>query len=170
MKESKPAGVAQAAKIKAGMAIAPHPMRNVGGRPTVRVRVTPAMLADIEGHVAAGLSMESALVLVGVSRDAIDRWKKLNPAVRQKLDRAEVKWEREIVGNITEKAKTDWKAGFALLERRLPARWAPVGKTEVSGPGGGPLQVLTIHKQLLERVARAGDKAVINVTPRPERD
>jgi hypothetical protein len=64
-------------------------------------------------------------------------------ALRQRIDDARASWEAQAVGRIME--ADDWKAQAWALERRIPARWAPPKeRKEVSGPGGGPVQLAAV--------------------------
>ena len=136
----------------------PHPLSIIkkGGRPKT-IQVTQALIDGACQDIANGLGIESALVLQGISRSAVDKWKKVNPSVSEALERAETSWERGIVGNIQRMTERDLKAGSFLLERKLARRWAPLVKSEVSGPNGEALRTMTLSKTLLASVSADAD-------------
>lgn len=137
------------------------------GRPSVPKKLSPQIIETILNKIEQGLPQESALVLAGISRQAVDVWRKRNPLLQLRFEQAECKFEERLLANINVFAGTDMKAAAWLLERRLP-RWAPMTKTELTGKDGGP--VLTLSQQLLASVAGGRDEGnrprkTINVTP-----
>lgn len=130
------------------------PVEGKAGRPTVRKRLTRADIDGVLGHIAEGLSIESSLALVGVSRAVVDKWRKLNPSLQLEFEKAEHAWEKKLVGNINRFANDDLKAASWLLERRLPTRWAPISKTELTGKDGGA--IIGVSQVLLSSVANGG--------------
>lgn len=142
----------------------PHPLRpSKGGRPAT-IKATPELVEAACADIELGLPIESALVLRGISRKAMDKWRAINPAVEQAFANAESRFERRMVLNIESASKRDPKCSQWLLERRASQRWAQVTKAELTGKGGGPLQSMTISKQLFASVASDPDRAK-NVKP-----
>jgi len=135
--------------------LAPSPIAR-NGRPA-RVKVTPELVENILSHIAKGMPVEASCILAGITRDAVDRWLKVNPALRHKFAVAELQWEETILGNINSAAKADHRAGQWLLERRAASRWAPINKQEITGKDGGPVKELHIAKHILGKVADPGD-------------
>lgn len=45
----------------------------------------------------------------------------------------------------TKTTQPDWRAAAFILERRHPERWVKKQQTELSGPGGKPIQILSIE-------------------------
>lgn len=127
------------------------------GRPA-RVKATPELLQKACASISNGLGIDSALILAGVSPNSLDRWRKDNPLVEQRLQIAERMWEMGIVAMLNGKASAgDSKVAQWLLERRMSARWLPAVKTELTGANGGAIQHITIHKSLLGSVAGSPD-------------
>lgn len=140
-------------------------------KPDLRKPLTGEALEAVLADLRIGLTIESALVRAGIGRDNMDKWRKRNPALELEFAKAEADFEAEIVRNINAAARSDHRAGQWLLERRRSASWAPVTKQELTGRNGGPIQEITLAKQLLgtvptateaDRVARA--KAVVEAT------
>jgi hypothetical protein len=50
----------------------------------------------------------------------------------------------------------DWKAAMTYLERKYPDRWSRRERHEVSGPGGGPLEMRASLMHQLIREAESG--------------
>lgn len=123
-------------------------------QPDLRKQLQPAQVEQVLENIRGGLSIESSLILVGINRKRMEKWRERFPALDDKFRKAEVDWERQIVGNLAKFATADSKVNQWLLERRLPARWAPVGKTELTGANGGPIAALTLSKQLLGSIAQ----------------
>lgn len=133
-----------------------HPlMPNKGGRPTVRVKATPEMVAGICDSIRGGLSIESSCVLHGITRAGIDKWRKLNPSVNAQFEKAESDFENDMVSKLKGFASNDGKWAAWLLERRMSGRWAQVSKQELTGKDGGPQ--LTIAKTLVGTMGVQGD-------------
>ncbi len=101
---------------------------NMGGRPT---KLTPRVAACIYRALRSGLYIETAVVMAGISRSTFYYWLKraadddgiyreFSDTVAREMAYAEI----QTVAIITEAAKTDWKAGAWLLERRFSERWS----------------------------------------------
>ena len=132
------------------------------GRPA-RVKVTPELIEMILERIRTGLSIESSLILAGVHRTAIEKWRKANPALDAQFVKAEVECESQLVGNVRRMAASDLKANQFLLERRWSSKWAPVSKSELTGKDGAALHS-TIAKRMLGSIATKR-KAVAPVVP-----
>jgi hypothetical protein len=137
--------------------LAPNPIAR-NGKPA-RVAITPELIETILNNIQGGMPVEPSCILAGITRDGVDKWLKKNPALRHRFMVAELEWEKTIVGNIQSAAKADHRAGQWLLERRVSSRWAPVSKQELTGKNGGPLQQMTLAKELLGGLANKGDPA-----------
>lgn len=133
------------------------PAADKGGRRVV-YKCTPQMVSDICDRVSMGVSVEAALTLSGVPKSSHGNWLKRNVSAADRIAEAEANFENGLLFELREKARSDAKVGQWLLERRNPARWAAVSRQEISGPGGGPVQSLTLSKALLASIAVAPDK------------
>lgn len=135
----------------------PHPLAPKGGRPQV-IKATPELVARVCAKIEQGLPIESSLVLEGISRQALDKWRNKNPLIEIQFQRAEALFEERMVGKVEKHADKDVKAATWLLERRSRGQWLPAPtKTELTGKDGGPIQALTLSKVLLSSVAQAVD-------------
>lgn len=135
--------------------------------------------------VAAGASDSSAAAEAGISRATIHRWlhgeRPFDEAMRKHIHRTRAIRERRWLSWIEEAAQPrtstgrggrvittpgDWKAAQFLLSVTNP-EFAPMQRTEVSGPGGQPVQVeqsvehvlLTPDPDRLVRVMQLLDRA-----------
>ncbi len=54
----------------------------------------------------------------------------------------------------------DWRAGMAMLERRIPERWSSTRRMEIAGPGGGAIEheVTAKHDAAATLAALEGDE------------
>lgn len=68
-------------------------------------------------------------------------------AIRKAQAEAEIR-DVVIIGNA---ARESWQAAAWRLERKFPDRWGRKDKYEMSGPGGGPVQVEEIREKLLQK-------------------
>lgn len=129
---------------------------NKGGRPVLLRKLTPEVVDKVIANVRMGLPQESALVLAGITRQAVDKWRQRNPLLQIRFEQAECEFEAEMVARINTFGKTDTKSTQWLIERRLN-RWAPVTKAELTGKDGAPLGAMTVSQQLFASVAGAKD-------------
>jgi len=90
-----------------------------------------------------GIPIVAACAKLAIPRRSLYDAMEADEALRQRIDDARASWEAQAVGRIME--ADDWKAQAWALERRIPARWAPPKeRKEVSGPGGGPVQLAAV--------------------------
>lgn len=71
------------------------------------------------------------------------------------VEKAEAEAEVQAVARVQAASRNPnhWQAAMTFLERRHPDRWRRKDATEVSGPGGSPIQVTSVSAdQLLARV------------------
>lgn len=132
-------------------------VKKKAGRPA-RIKATPQLVDAAVADIMTGLSIESALVLRGIAVGSVSYFLRLHPEAKEAFDKAERDFEKIHVSRIHAAAERDPKWSTWLLERRVGHRWAPLAKSEVSGPNGGPIQTLTLGKQLLATVAIGSDK------------
>lgn len=60
--------------------------------------------------------------------------------------KAEAQSESDIVGHVVSAVPDDWRAGIEILQRRHPDRWSKRTQNEVSGPGGGPVELRVVYE------------------------
>lgn len=137
-------------------------VRPIIEKPDLRVKIQPTKeyVAKVSAAIAQGAGIESALVANGMSRSHAEKWLKQHTHARLAFEEAEAKWECDMAALIHGKASTEYKAAAWLLERRAAARWAPVGKTELTGKNGGAIQVHSLSAQLLASVGGEMKQAV----------
>jgi hypothetical protein len=70
------------------------------------------------------------------------------------VQRARASGETTLAAHIAIAATKDWHAALAILQRRWPERWNVVQRTELSGPGGGPIEVAPARERLDAKLAK----------------
>lgn len=75
---------------------------------------------------------------------------------RDVVDRARASSEVTFVALVATAARTDWRAALAILRAKWPERWNPVQRTEISGPGGGPVELAPARERLERQLAAIG--------------
>ena len=140
------------------------------GRPT---KLTSEIQEELVKTIKAGNYIETASAYVGLAPFTVREWirrgereanrlntdKEARPiksetpylefsiAVRQAQAEAEIR-DVVIIGNA---ARESWQAAAWRLERKFPDRWGRKDKHELSGPGGGPVQVEEIKERLMQK-------------------
>jgi hypothetical protein len=122
--------------------------RSRRGRPG---KLTAARQRRIIDAIRLGARRDEAAAAAGISRRSLQNWlargeldgergryRDFAEAVRTAEAQAELAALRTI-----EKAAAggDWRASSWLLERRFPQRWGRQTRTEVTGPGGAPVEL-----------------------------
>lgn len=145
--------------------------------------------------LAAGVSVQSACAEVGVSMGTFRRWlnrgrDEIERIEREELaspsnkeipyvmfyvgvQRAQAALEKELVTNIVKAGKKDWRANGWMLERRLPHLYGERSRLEVTGDGGGPVEIQVSARQVIEHrltqiAERLKSPSVIDITPKVE--
>lgn len=125
------------------------------GRPTKRsVKVERAIVAALR----KGNTRATSAKIGGIDYATLKRWCALSAPFRAALDLAEAQAESAYVGDIASAArKGNWQSAAWWLERRGNGAWRkPAERTELSGPGGGPVEVdevVTSDEQRSLRIA-----------------
>lgn len=114
-------------------------MAHPGGRPS---EYKPAYGRELLELMASGLSLTAAAAELGFTRQTAWNWGKEHPEFFDLLELGKGKralmFERGLIS--TENAVKAANIRFALT-KVAPEEWAEVTRTEVSGPGGGPIKV-----------------------------
>ncbi len=102
----------------------------------------------IIASILLGLSPLKAAVMAGVTTYTFSQWKTRALAGDNafldfffEIDRAMVQWEAIHLKRIHDAGKDDWRASTWSLERILPQDYMPGSRIEVTGAGGGPIEV-----------------------------
>lgn len=138
------------------------------GRP---FKLTPEVIDKIASYVRTGSYIETAAIAAGVSKavfymwlkaanDVADRVKRslaegvtlaLSPKEQillrflDAVEKAQAEAELADVVTIRQASAANWQAAAWRLERKFPDKWGrrDTVKTEISGPGGAPVQTET---------------------------
>jgi hypothetical protein len=148
---------------------------NKGGRPST---LTPDVHDRLVNAVAAGNYQEVAIAYAGVVRKTFYEWmktarncaerdleewtdhEKACVALRDDIARAEAQAEVRGLANISKAGESDWRADAWRLERKSHDRWGRREALEVSGPKGGPVEIVTedARGELLSRINRISER------------
>jgi hypothetical protein len=136
-----------------------------GGRPT---KLNPEVADLIIGYIEQGAPIDTAAAAAGISITTIRKWRRDGVRLAQAQDKgetiadkdlpflefsarcksAEAQGEVSLVKGIRaagefvdDRGRRQWQAFAWLLERRHPERYARRTMSELSGPGGGPIEV-----------------------------
>ena len=136
---------------------APHPYK-----------LTPKVQTKIVRMIRRGSSWECAALSAGIDRRTLFNWRKRGQDEPSgplydffsALESARAQGEAAALRLIHKAAKERWQAAAWWLERAFPDRWAPRQKREITGPGGGPIEITPAIRemtteQLLELVHKA---------------
>ena len=156
------------------------------GRPT---RLTAKVQEDFCNAVSRGVTIQSAAAHAGVYQEIVNRWLARGAlakgghyrAFRLAYERAWAEFELRNADAINKAALVDWKAGLAVLERRMPKDWGRTDKTQLTGADGAPLKIdidaeighhviaddeaIRIANDLLARLCRPADSGGPGAAP-----
>ena len=122
-------------------------------------KLTDSTWARIKGSVEDGNYARTAALAAGIGETTFYRWRQQGAQDRREgrrtrlahfdedLEAAQARAEEYHLEQITQAAQgndakpSDWKAAAWLLERKYPDRFARRTAREISGPGGGPVQM-----------------------------
>lgn len=90
-----------------------------------RVLSDPATQQLFLGGLRMGLSIASAAASIGLTREAVRLYRKVDPAFNAEVARVVVEYERSLLGIVNEGCADDSKLALEVLARRFPQRWSP---------------------------------------------
>lgn len=134
------------------------PTKHAGGRPS---KYDPAYCGVVETEMASGLSLSAVAGIIGVSRATINNWMAENPEFLEAVSRAKAKrllhWE-QVALNVASQGGGAGSATIVVfgLKNMGGDEWADTTKTEISGPGGKPVQTedVSARELVASRIAR----------------
>jgi len=141
--------------------------RTTGNRPGPRSRFTPETRSQLLAAIRAGNYVTVACRMSGIGERTFYDWRAHAMSIQKRVDEAEeagkrvrlsveereyLEWwtdvqraedeaEVRLVTQWASAAAHDWRAARDLLARRHPNRWREQTATEVTGAGGGPIEV-----------------------------
>jgi len=90
---------------------------------------------------------------------------------RKAVDRAEKEHEVKAVAEITLQGKRDADAHWKILRSRYPDRWNPATRTEITGAGGQPIEIMvSAQERLRAKVNELHARATITALPSGKSD
>ena len=106
--------------------------------------------------VRAGNYFTTAAQLAGISVATIYRWISMGKENEDENDEhhrfylalmeAEAQAEAGLVHTVSIHAMRDWRPGMELLSRRFPERWSAKSQQQLTGPTGGPLELVIVYE------------------------
>lgn len=90
---------------------------------TVPKPPTDAQIDQLLALVRGGSYRTTAGRLLGVGAEAVERWLRADPVLRQRVELAESELERQLVETVIEAALNDPKQANWLLERKFRNHW-----------------------------------------------
>ena len=117
-----------------------------GGRPS---KLTPEVQKRLCDAVSAGNYYEAACEYAGVDYSTFRRWMEQGEAAKtgvfrefcDAVKKADADAEVRVVAQWRQHMPDNWQACRDFLARRYPARWSEKTHQEITGPGGGPIEV-----------------------------
>lgn len=126
------------------------------GRPT---KYDPAICARVVEMMAEGASRTEVCADLDICYETFQRWQVTHPdfseAVKKGLQLCQAWWEREGRKNLKDRdfSYTGW---YMNMKNRFG--WQDKQSTELTGPGGGPLQVQQVHDLTREELMQIAAK------------
>lgn len=112
--------------------------------------LTPELRSRFIGYLKLGNYVETVCRATGISVNTYYRWMAEAREGREpyatfalEVDEALAIAEMGDLAQLKKHSAEHWQAASWRLERRHPDRWGRVNKTEMSGPGGGPIKAIT---------------------------
>jgi transposase len=139
-----------------------------GGRPT---KYDPAFCEIVETEMANGLSLGAVAGILRVARSTINEWMEHYPEFSEAVSRAKagrlLHWERAAL-NVATRGGGPGTATIIVfgLKNMGGDDWTDITKTEISGPGGKPIQT----EETSARDLLAGKLARLTPAGRPPSD
>lgn len=128
------------------------------GRPS---KYDPAYCDVVENEMAAGLSLGAVAGVLGVARCTINQWMEQHPEFSEAVSRAKsarlLHWERAAL-NVASQGGGAGSSTIIVfgLKNMGGDEWTDTTRTEVSGPGGKPVQTedVSARELVAGRIAR----------------
>ena len=138
-------------------------------RPT---KLTPKLQEQVVGYLRAGAYVETAAAAAGISKETLYSWLRRGAAdevpfaaFAEAVEKAQALAEMRDLALIGKAAETEWTAAAWRLERKFPSRYGRRQAVEVSGPGGGPIQINDARTRILAILARGDDPGAAGGDP-----
>lgn len=134
------------------------------GRPT---KLTDDLRENIALLVGQGNYIETAAAYCGISKVTLYTWMRLGHKEDEgphrdflnAVTKAEATGEMQALRTISAAGEKAWQALAWRLERKFPDRWGRRDRMEISGPGGGPVQVMQAQLDISRLMMENPDSA-----------
>ena len=85
---------------------------------------TTERITRIEEALEAGATLQAASAYAGIDPATLRRWRADDDALRERLERAQLRGEVTLVKFLWVAAENDWRAAAWLLTHRWPNKWS----------------------------------------------
>ena len=117
------------------------------GRPT---KYSPEMQKKICDKLKVGNTRTASVWSSGITYDTFSDWMGNNPEFSSAIHEAESAAEALFANRVAKEVidpKGDWRASQFWLTHRRNKDWRAVTASELSGPGGGPIEIKEIDEE-----------------------
>lgn len=122
-------------------------------------KFTPETVEVIVEAVRKGNYFTTASRLAGITVSTLYRWLNQGEAAIEDgnyddphavfytaIHEAEAEAESGLVATIVDFAEVDYRAGLEILSRRFPDKWSTRSRHELTGEGGGPVELVVVFE------------------------
>lgn len=135
----------------------PRPTKTGKGGPGARTKLTTELQETVCELLRAGNYLHIATSQAGISPATHHEWIRKGEEGTQPYadykDAVTRAWEAAEVRNVTliqRHAQGDWRAAAWYLERSRRENWGKTVRNEITGPDGGPVEIVDPRKQILD--------------------
>jgi hypothetical protein len=126
------------------------PEKHPGGRPT---DYRSEFCAIVIQAGAEGKSYTQIAVMLDITRDTLYEWGKVNPEFSDALTRARQSaqaWWENVGQNSLDKQSFQSTMWAKNMSCRFPDDWRDNSRSEITGAGGGPIQIQKIERVIVD--------------------
>jgi len=124
----------------------------------LRVKKSPALLAEILQTIRDGQPITRAARLNGINPDTVHRWRKEDPEFDEALEDALEFQIAVLVRKVDQASDSDWKAAAWRLERLRPDEFGAKREVSVTTQSNGIAEVIAMIEQTNDSVKPTGEE------------
>jgi len=122
------------------------------GRPAFEI--TPEIIERVEELASQGLPKYQIAHLIGISYETLNEKTKDYPDFSDAIERGKAQGIETITNALFHKARTGDTAAIKYYLNNRSDDWSETQKHELSGPGGGPINSVSMSKEDYEKARR----------------
>jgi len=115
------------------------------GRPSFEI--TPEIIERVEELAAQGLPKYQIAHVLGIHRDTLNEKEKEFSDFSDAIERGKAQGIETITNVLFSKAQTGDTAAIKYYLNNRSDEWSETQKHELSGPGGAPIETVTVSKE-----------------------